>query len=85
MDTRYRGINPRQALENLSPERLRALRKVATVESVGSSTRIEGAKLTDAQVESLLSNLEKTSFLTRDEQDVAGARLQDPTDARQFR
>ena len=51
-----------QALENLSPERLKALRKVATVESVGSSTRIEGAKLTDAQVETLLSNLDKTSF-----------------------
>jgi len=41
-----------QALEILSPERLQALRKVATVESVGSLTRIEGVKLTDAQVES---------------------------------
>lgn len=61
-----------QALENLSPERLKALRKVATVESVGSSTRIEGAKLTDAQVETLLSNLDKTSFASRDEQEVAG-------------
>ena len=61
-----------QALENLSPERLSALRKVATVESVGSSTRIEGAKLTDAQVETLLSGLGKTSFASRDEQEVAG-------------
>jgi len=61
-----------QALENLSPERLSALRKVATVESVGSSTRIEGAKLTDAQVETLLSGLGKTSFTSRDEQEVAG-------------
>jgi len=61
-----------QALENLSPERLSALRKVATVESVGSSTRIEGAKLTDAQVETLLSGLGKTSFSSRDEQEVAG-------------
>lgn len=61
-----------QALENLSPDRLKALRKIATVESVGSSTRIEGAKLSDAQVETLLSNLEKTSFLSRDEQEVAG-------------
>lgn len=61
-----------QALENLSPERLSALRKVATVESVGSSTRIEGAKLTDAQVEILLSGLGKTSFESRDEQEVAG-------------
>ncbi|GGD07811.1 Fic family protein [Aquisalinus flavus] len=61
-----------QALKTLSPDRLNALRKVAAVESIGSSTRIEGAKLTDVQVETLLSNLEKTSFLTRDEQEVAG-------------
>ncbi len=61
-----------EALKNLSPERLRKLRKVATIESVGSSTRIEGAKLTDMQVESLLSNLTSTSFKTRDEQEVAG-------------
>lgn len=61
-----------QALKTLSPERLNALRKVAAIESIGSSTRIEGAKLTDAQVETLLSNIERTSFLTRDEQEVAG-------------
>jgi Fic family protein len=45
---------------------------VATIESIGSSTRIEGAKLTDLQVETLLSNLTATSFKTRDEQEVAG-------------
>ena len=61
-----------QALKTLSPERLQQLRKVATIESVGSSTRIEGAKLSDAEVEKLLSNLGKTSFKTRDEQEVAG-------------
>ena len=60
------------ALENLSPDRLQALRKVATIESVGSSTRIEGAKLSDAQVETLLSNIEIQHFSTRDEQEVAG-------------
>ena len=66
-----------QALKTLSPERLQQLRKVATIESVGSSTRIEGAKLSDVQVETLLSrirlsNLGSTSFKTRDEQEVAG-------------
>lgn len=61
-----------EALKNMSPERLRQLRKVATIESIGSSTRIEGAKLTDMQVETLLSNLSSTSFKTRDEQEVAG-------------
>lgn len=60
------------ALKTLSPDRLNALRKVATVESVGSSTRIEGAKLTDAEVEKLLSNIKMQSFHTRDEQEVAG-------------
>jgi Fic family protein len=61
-----------RALKSLSPERLRQLRKVATIESVGSSTRIEGATLSDVQVETLLSNLGSTSFKTRDEQEVAG-------------
>jgi Fic family protein len=61
-----------QALKPLSPDRLNALRKVATIESIGSSTRIEGAKLTDWQIETLLSNLERTAFLMRDEQEVAG-------------
>jgi Fic family protein len=61
-----------EALKTLSPDRLNALRKVATIESVGSSTRIEGAKLTDMQVETLLSNIQMRSFATRDEQEVAG-------------
>jgi Fic family protein len=61
-----------ESLKILSPDRLIALRKVATIESVGSSTRIEGAKLTDAQVETLLSDVAIKSFKTRDEQEVAG-------------
>jgi Fic family protein len=61
-----------EALKTLSPDRLSALRKVATIESIGSSTRIEGAKLSDAQVETLLSNLEIRAFASRDEQEVAG-------------
>ena len=62
-----------EALKSFSPDRLNALRKVATIESVGSSTRIEGAKLTDAEVEDLLSQaLSIKSFKTRDEQEVAG-------------
>ncbi len=61
-----------KALGTLAPERLAALRKVATIESIGSSTRIEGARLTDRQIETLLSNLEEKSFTSRDEQEVAG-------------
>ncbi|MCX6957088.1 MAG: Fic family protein [Verrucomicrobiae bacterium] len=61
-----------QAVEHLAPERLESLKKVATIESVGSSTRIEGARLTDDQVEQLLLGLETKSFKGRDEQEVAG-------------
>ena len=61
-----------QALGTLAPERLSALRRVATIESIGSSTRIEGSKLSDAEVEKLLVNLAIHSFATRDEQEVAG-------------
>ena len=61
-----------RALGTLAPDRLSALRKVATIESIGSSTRIEGSKLTDREVEKLLSNLAIQSFETRDEQEVAG-------------
>lgn len=61
-----------EALKTMSPERLQQLRKIATIESIGSSTRIEGAKLNDMQVETLLSNLTTTSFKNRDEQEVAG-------------
>ncbi len=61
-----------KALGTLAPERLSALRRVATIESIGSSTRIEGSKLSDAQVGRLLSNLEIKKFDTRDEQEVAG-------------
>ncbi|MEE9342734.1 MAG: Fic family protein [Gammaproteobacteria bacterium] len=61
-----------RALSTLAPERLSALRRVATIESIGSSTRIEGSKLTDKQVEQFLSNLEIKKIDTRDEQEVAG-------------
>lgn len=61
-----------RALGTLAPERLTALRRVATIESIGSSTRIEGSKLSDREVEHLLRNLKIKSFATRDEREVAG-------------
>jgi len=61
-----------RALGTLAPERLNALRHVATIESIGSSTRIEGSKLTDREVEKLLSKIEIRKFDSRDEQEVAG-------------
>ena len=61
-----------RTLTTLAPERLAVLRRVATIESIGSSTRIEGAKLTDSQVETLLGRLDQQAFVSRDEQEVAG-------------
>jgi Fic family protein len=61
-----------RALGTLAPDRLSALRNVATIESIGSSTRIEGSKLSDRDVERLLFNLQIGSLATRDEQEVAG-------------
>ena len=61
-----------RTLGTLAPDRLSALRRVATIESIGSSTRIEGSKLSDKEVEKLLSGLSIQTFETRDEQEVAG-------------
>lgn len=51
---------------------LKELRKIATIESIGSSTRIEGGTLTDREIEKLLKNVKITELKTRDEQEVIG-------------
>ena len=56
----------------LSPAELKSMKRVATIESVGSSNRIEGNKLSDAEVEELFSHINKKSFASRDEEEVAG-------------
>ena len=61
-----------RAIGNLRPDRLHALKKIATIESVGSSTRIEGVKMSDQEVEALLTGIDIRSFRSRDEQEVAG-------------
>ncbi len=61
-----------RGLKNLFPERLRSLRRLATIESIGSSTRIEGAGLNDHEVAAVIEGLDTRSFRTRDEQEVAG-------------
>lgn len=60
------------SLQRLAPDRLQSLKQIATIESIGSSTRIEGARLSDREVEELLSGLQLTSFKSRDEEEVAG-------------
>lgn len=61
-----------QYMHILTPERLSALKKVATIESIGSSTRIEGAKLSDSAIAELLGRLDTQSLENRDEQEVVG-------------
>lgn len=61
-----------RAIGRIAPDRLSRLRRVATIESIGSSTRIEGARLSNREIEQLLSNLDIRSFTTRDEEEVAG-------------
>ena len=61
-----------RVFKRLSRDQLSHLKKIATIESIGSSTRIEGSKLSDQQVASLLSGLKIQEFKNRDEQEVAG-------------
>lgn len=61
-----------KSFSTIAADRLASLKHVATIQSIGSSTRIEGATLSDDQVEKLLSNISKKAFRSRDEQEVAG-------------
>ena len=61
-----------RAFKRLSRDQLSQLKKIATIESIGSSTRIEGSKLTDQQIATLLSGLRIQEFKSRDEEEVAG-------------
>jgi Fic family protein len=60
------------SLSGLLPEQLKALKKIAAIESIGSSNRIEGNMLSDTEVEKLLSRITQTSFKSRDEEEAAG-------------
>ena len=51
---------------------LKQLKSIATVRSVGASTRIEGSKLTDDEVEVLIENLKIEKLVERDQQEVIG-------------
>jgi Fic family protein len=61
-----------KGMEGLPPQILSSMRILATIESIGSSTRIEGAKLSNREVAALLEGLDVRSFRSRDEQEVAG-------------
>jgi len=58
--------------KEIQAERLASLRQVATIESTASSTRIEGAELSDVEVAQVLGGLRVDSFRSRDEAEVRG-------------
>ena len=51
---------------------LNQLKTLATIQSIGSSTRIEGSKLSDKQVQTLLEKIDVTQIEDRDSQEVVG-------------
>ncbi|MFZ5516482.1 MAG: Fic family protein [Candidatus Zhuqueibacterota bacterium] len=59
-------------LESQNISILKDLRNFATIQSIGSSTRIEGATLSDKEIEELISDLKIKKLETRDEQEVIG-------------
>ena len=61
-----------KGMATLSASFLTNLQILATIESIGSSTRIEGAKLSNSEVSALLKGIGRRSFRSRDEQEVAG-------------
>ena len=61
-----------KTIEKHENKYLKELRRIATIQSIGSSTRIEGATLTNQEVETLLNNLKITKLESREEQEVVG-------------
>jgi Fic family protein len=59
-------------LQEIRAERLAQLRQVTTIESTGSSTRIEGAELSNADVARVLGGIRMDAFRSRDEAEVRG-------------
>ncbi|MEI7526140.1 MAG: Fic family protein [Mariniphaga sp.] len=60
------------AIEKKENRYLKELRQIATIQSIGSSTRIEGATMNDEEIQALLKNMKIMKFKSRDEQEVVG-------------
>lgn len=56
----------------LSPQTLGRLKRSVLVTSTGASTRIEGANLSDEDIEKLMRGIRIETFSNRDDQEVAG-------------
>ncbi len=60
------------SIEKREGQSLRQLKLIATVRSVGASTRIEGSRMSNEEVEALLSGIDITKLADRDSQEVVG-------------
>lgn len=60
------------SIEKKEGQSLKQLKSIATVRSVGASTRIEGSRMSDEEVEVLLKNIDITRLSDRDSQEVVG-------------
>ncbi len=60
------------SVERLEGKSLKHLKNIATIQSVGASTRIEGSVMTDEEVKELLSNISISKIEDRDSQEVVG-------------
>ncbi|MBU3934560.1 Fic family protein [Patescibacteria group bacterium] len=56
----------------LSPQILNRLKRSVLITSTGASTRIEGARLSDEDVEKLMNGIDIQKFTDRDKQEVKG-------------
>ncbi len=61
-----------ELIENKEKRYLKELKTIATIQSIGSSTRIEGATLTDEDVKQLIKSVKINKLEKRDEQEVIG-------------
>lgn len=61
-----------ELIEHKEKRYLKELRDIATIQSIGSSTRIEGATLTDDEVKQLLKSVQISKLDKREEQEVVG-------------
>lgn len=60
------------SIEKKESENLKYLKTIATIQSVGASTRIEGSKMSDSEVEELMTNINISKIVDRDSQEVVG-------------
>lgn len=60
------------SLEKKEGKNLNFLKHLATIKSVGASTRIEGSNMTDEDVENFLNDIKVDKFEERDTQEVRG-------------